>query len=323
MDWNSIYTQWENEVIAAIDGKSGTPRGKQHRRCPLSFLHPNGDAHPSFRITEKGIPICTCQISAQKGRVGRFSFIASHLGIDTWENRKKAVLASPDYVPTPIETREETPVQETENEMVVRFFNWPLWEQQLDAYQPLVSWLRNRGIDEQHQRLYTLGYTGRDSETLPEYLYDRLSIPYFVKGYLKGIRFRRNPLSEAPKKDRYKYIGTGTFRPYLFNQDALDYSYDRYYLVESELDVIALEALTDCNCFMSKPANQFNHIHAGLLMGKQVTFIRDNDNAGLESAAKIKELMPRVVIASCEQVKDVGEAIQMGIALPFLIGVMA
>lgn len=322
MDWKLIYTQWENEVIAAIDSRSGAPRGNQHRRCPLAFLHPNGDAHPSFRITDKGIPICTCAIASQKGRVGKFSFIASHLGIDTWENRKKAVVSDPSYVPTPFVKTESPAIEITENEMVIEYLNWPLWEQQLDAYTPLTAWLRNRGISERCQRLYTLGYTGYDPE-IPNYLQDRLSIPYFVGGYWKGVRFRRNPLKPVPPKDRYKYIGTGTFTPYLFNQDALDFSYNRYFLVESELDVIALEALTGCNCFLSKPARHFNEIHAGLLLGRQVTFIRDNDKAGLESAAKIKELLPRVIVVSCEGVKDAGEAIQMGYKLPFLTGVLA
>lgn len=90
INWDDEYTNWQKEIIEVLDRKFPL-RTKRFRNCPNPH---HTDKHPSFRIGQKGVPICTCNIHRERDPYGKLAewlgvrgwndFKAQKLGFDSW-----------------------------------------------------------------------------------------------------------------------------------------------------------------------------------------------------------------------------------------------
>jgi Origin of replication binding protein len=88
IDWAAAYQAWVNgEVIPSLDKVSPPPQRGKHRFCPNPHHHDN---KPSFRISEKGIPQCSCGIQTENKPWQR---VAEWVGAKSWADYKTALLA--------------------------------------------------------------------------------------------------------------------------------------------------------------------------------------------------------------------------------------
>lgn len=191
------------------------------------------------------------------------------------------------------------------------------WTYNLRDDVQLMNWLDDRGITESSLWKFSLGLSDAQSELYPSYI-DRLIIPNFYRGVLVGIKYRSRP----GKPKEYKHFKDST-ASIPFNANAITQRHDVVLLVESELDAIALSEVYGSGVVcVSIPAGGFSRAHAGLFsLTKSLIVIGDNDEAGFDSAARLRGMFRRGhCVFPPSNYKDVGEVIQAGASLDWITG---
>jgi len=123
---------------------------------------------------------------------------------------------------------------------------------------------------------------------------------------------RQDPRRKLKDKQP-KYIsmpGSSYAMPY--NADSLNKPCPAAFIIETELDALALMEALKMDSAIALPANQFTQQHAPLFwMVRSVYVVVDNDNAGMNAGKTIKALINRAkVVAPPYGYKELGEWMQ-------------
>jgi len=87
-DWAQAYDNWwRQKVLVALDRVSPPISNKRFRRCPNPH---HEDKNPSFRITERGVPVCSCGIQHM---AHPHKLLAEWVGALSWEEYKQEIIA--------------------------------------------------------------------------------------------------------------------------------------------------------------------------------------------------------------------------------------
>lgn len=172
------------------------------------------------------------------------------------------------------------------------------WNDNLLLHDGLLEWLHKRGVNLKMILAHKLGYSE-----------NRLMIPHFYRGVCIAVKHRANPLN--PTGIKYLSLKGSSFAaPY--NADCLHTPQDKIYIVETELDALAIMAMKDVPTIALPAGGITPRLSSLLLFAKEIILIRDNDEAGLEMARKLKMCTSRakVITTPLEFIKDVGAYVQ-------------
>lgn len=196
------------------------------------------------------------------------------------------------------------------------------WTQNLLCEPDLLKYLAKRGIDKTVPR-YQLGYTSNDQRLKPS-AWHRLVIPYFYRGVFIAAKLRRDPRLDV-NDGLPKYISlTGSSYSMPFNADCLNKPQERVYIVESELDALALMELHDQDNVISRTAGGFKVNDAAyLIAARQIIAVLDNDAPGRAQGLTIKTLVHRAkIVKPPSEFKDLGDWLEfMELAYPYWLKV--
>lgn len=142
IDWLEMFEKWKREIVLpALDRVSPPPQRGKHRHCPNPH---HADRHPSFRIGDKGVPLCTCEPKITWHR------LAEWVGAQRWEDYRRDQLAhhkppdSPPKVNFGAPLRKDQPNRDQRNQSdLIRLNTRFLTAADLDLTAPHVHALRS------------------------------------------------------------------------------------------------------------------------------------------------------------------------------------
>lgn len=171
------------------------------------------------------------------------------------------------------------------------------WSEKLEYQPDLLEWLAKRGI--RNPLKYGLGFTG-DSYHREKWERRKLAIPHFMRDFITAVKLRNPP----PKGGYFGLDNNAFLIPY--NGDILSYPQKEVYLVETELDAIALLELGKQAVAM--PVTYWSRFSCMFLTVKKLILMPDNDAGGETLTAAVRKVMQwrLKVIKTPDGVKDLG-----------------
>jgi DNA primase len=294
------------------------PRPNKNIRCVNQRAHPNGDADPSCSM-DYSSGLWKCFGCGAQGDILDFVGYALYSDYDhrTRPHFKQLIDALAGVQIQPMPELERIHRQHFEQPVIkLRLDKSQLmdWTDNLLGQPTLLRWLERRGVTEVIE--HRIGYTG-DDPTLEQWQQHKIVIPHFYRGVLTGIKVRYNPHHEAPvnpktgKKRKYvSFTGSSYSVPY--NADCLNYGQKMVFVIETELDAIALMELLQTDAVIAIPAGSFTADFASMLItARRVVAVMDNDEAGQRMGREIKRYIGRArVMHPPREYKDLGEWMQ-------------
>jgi hypothetical protein len=294
------------DAVTVVE-RFGQCEARKKVRCP-NHAHPQTGKTPPCRMDyQTGLWACHCGAQGDL-----LDFIGYCLYVD-YDHRTRPhfaqlidQLAGLQITPMPAEERaRRTALHQSAAKLTLDPSRLGEWFKNLQCEPELLAWLKARGVKnpEQHQ----LGYTSLDASLNP-WEQHKITIPHFYRGVLTGVKLRHDPrLKLAEGKDKYISLKGGHY-PAPFGADALHMPVDCAYVIETELDALALREM-GLGAVIALPARNFTKTTASLfMMVPQVVVILDNDEAGVTGGKEIKRLLPRAELVSPpEGFKDFGE----------------
>lgn len=179
------------------------------------------------------------------------------------------------------------------------------WTDNLLSEPDILDWLSRRGVRGVVEA--QLGYTASDP-ALEQWQHHKLTIPHFYRGILTAVKLRHDPRRRAPKGKKYISMrGSSYAMPY--NADCLNFCQKTVFLIETELDALALMELLDTDAVVALPAGSFtDEIASMLLTAARVVAVMDNDEAGRQMGDAIKKRIGRArIMYPPPSFKDLGD----------------
>lgn len=286
------------DTISVLEQRTGqNVRPGKHIHC---FLHP--DNTPSLFIDKDGGFHCfQCGIHGSDV-LDLIGFIKFGKDYDRKSHMFAEVIDSISELGIKPMSVQERQARQNANQPVIKQTFDPesiqKWSDNLLLHDGLLEWLHKRGVNLKMILAYKLGYSE-----------NRLMIPHFYRGVCIAVKHRANPLN--PTGNKYLSLKGSSFAaPY--NVDCLHTPQDKIYIVETELDALAIMALKGTPTIALPAGGITPKLSSLLLFAKEIVLIRDHDSAGEEMARKLKAQIPRakVITTPLEFIKDVGAYVQ-------------